>query len=267
MNNFFKVIGIVLGAAMCCLAQESVSEGKAESGHGLRLGVGASWRLFEDTKIKGGAGGSSAWTRNRGAMIEKIETVSSGGSAKMDVESRDSFSPVLSLEYDFWQNDNLVLSLAADFQYFDLSNSRRINVGTTETHSFTSVNFPEFGSVVGEVIQGRDSFKAKVDTSLYIIDLGVKASFSLKESFGFFAAFGPSLTFADMDSKVGTLKDSDDDCVFGLYAAAGASFWFTKRIGLSGELRYDFAFEEADTKLAKQELDGFGAALKLVFAF
>ena len=267
MNNFFKVIGIVLGAAVCCFAQESVSEGKADSGCGLKLGVGASWRLFEDTKIKGGAGGSSVWTRDRGAMIERIEIVSGGASAKMDVEGRDSFSPVLSLEYDFWKNDNLVLSLAANFQYFDLSNSRSVHLDTTETHSFTSVNFPEFGSVVGEVIQGRDSFKAKVDTSLYVIDLGLKASFSLKESFGFFAAFGPSLTFADMDAKVANLKDSDDDCVFGLYAAAGASFWITERIGLSGELRYDFAFDEAETKYAKQELDGFGAALKLVFAF
>ena len=102
---------------------------------------------------------------------------------------------------------------------------------------------------------------------LYILDIGLKADYAFNESFELFAVCGPTLTFADTESTVDGRHDSDDDFIFGLYAGIGAAYWFNEKVGLSCEFRYDAAFEKVETKDIKQELDGFGGALKLLFAF
>ena len=266
MNNILKSAGALIVSAFCCFAQNaepvvSVTE------HGVKFGAGVITRHFEDTKIKGTSGGSSIVTKNLGAMNETVTVVSSGTSGKMDVETIDNFGPVLSLEYGIWQKDAITLSLIGEFQYYWLNNSRHVNGLSTETHSYTSVNHPEFGPTPSEVYTFGDRFKAKVDMDLYILDLGLKGSYDFSESFGIFAAVGPTLTFADTESKVDGRHDSDEDFIFGLYAGLGATYWFNEKVGLSCEVRYDAAFEKVETKDIKQDLDGFGGALKLLIAF
>ncbi|MBP5672983.1 MAG: outer membrane beta-barrel protein [Victivallales bacterium] len=268
MKHILKATGALIISALCCLAQETASEPVVSvSEHGVKFGAGIITRHFSDTKIKGAAGSHSVTYKDRGAMKETITVEANGTSGKMDVESIDCFGPVLSLEYGIWQKDAVTLSLIGGFQYYHLDNSRHINAYATETHSFMPVNNPQFGSVIGNVSTLGDVFKAKMDMDLFILDLGLKAAYSLNESFDLFVTVGPTLTIADTESKVDGHHDSDDDCILGLYASAGAAWWFSEKISLSCEVRYDTAFEKVETKDIKQELDGFGGALKLLIAF
>ena len=157
--------------------------------------------------------------------------------------------------------------MIGDFQYYCLDNSRRINGTTTETHTFTAVQHSDFGSATGNIYVLGGNFKAKMDMDLYILDRGLKGDYAFSESFEIFAAVGPTLTFADTESKVDGRNDSDEDFIFGLYAGAGMAYWFNEKIGLSCEIRYDAAFEKVETKDIKQDLNGFGGALKLLIAF
>lgn len=266
MNHILKTTAAIIASAFCCFAQTaepvvSVTE------HGVKFGAGVITRHFESTKIKGIAGGSTVTTVGRGAMQETISIVSTGTSGKMDIETIDCFGPVISLEYGIWQKEALTLSLIGDFQYYCLDNSRRINGTTTETHTFTAVQHSDFGSATGNIYVLGGNFKAKMDMDLYILDLGLKGDYAFSESFEIFAAVGPTLTFADTESKVDGRNDSDEDFIFGLYAGAGMAYWFNEKIGLSCEIRYDAAFEKVETKDIKQDLNGFGGALKLLIAF
>ena len=268
MKHILQATGILVLSAFCCLAQNAAPEPVVSvTGHGVKFGAGVVARHFSDTRIKGVAGGTSVAYKERGAMREAVTVVSNGTSARMDVEGMDCFGPVLSLEYGIWRKDAMTLSLVGGVQYYHLDNSCHISSLTTETHSFTPVGNPEFGSVVGDVSRRGGVFKAKMDMDLYILDVAVKAGYDVSESFGLFAAFGPTMTFADTESKVDGRHDSDEDFIFGLYAGAGVAWWFTEKVGLSCEVRYDAAFEKAETRDVKQELDGFGGALKLLIAF
>ncbi len=268
MNKILKATGALIVSAFCSFAQNAVPEPVVSvTEHGVKFGAGVITRHFEDTRIKGTKGASRVVTKDRGAMKEIVTIQSNGTSGKLDVETIDCFGPVLSLECGIWQKDALTLSLIGDFQYFWLNNSRRINGVSMESHSFVSVSHPEFGPAQGAVYSFGDRFKAKTDMDLYILDLGLKASYDFSESFGLFAVFGPTVTFADTESKVDGRHDSDEDFIFGLYAGAGAAYWFTEKVGLSCEIRYDAAFEKVETKDIKQDLDGLGGALKLLIAF
>ena len=266
MNSIFKCTGALVLSALCCFAQNGGSVVTVTE-HGVKFGAGIVTRHFEDTKIKGTSGGYTVRTHNVGAMDETVTIVSGGTSGKMDVETIDCFGPVLSLEYGVWQSDAVTLSVIGDFQYFWLNNSRHVNGVSTETYSYTPVNNPEFGSVIGDIHSFGDRFKAKMDMDLYILDLGLKADYAFNESFDIYAACGPTLTFADTDSKVDGRHDSDEDFIFGFYAGVGATYWFNEKVGVACEVRYDAAFDKVETKDIKQELDGFGGALKLVIAF
>lgn len=266
MNSICKCTGALILSALCCLAQNSGSVVYVTE-HGVKFGAGVVTRHFEDTKIKGTSGGYTVRTHNVGAMDETVTIVSGGTSGKMDVETIDCFGPVLSLEYGVWQKEAITLSIIGSFQYYWLNNSRHVNGLSTESHTYTSVNHPEFGSAQGEVYTFGDRFKAKMDMDLYVLDLGLKADYAFSESFELFAACGPTLTFADTESKVDGRHDSDEDFIFGIYAGVGAAYWFNEKIGVSCEVRYDAAFDKVETKDVKQDLDGFGGMLKLLIAF
>ena len=266
MNNICKSVGALIISAFCCFAQNNAPV-VTLSEHGVKFGAGIVTRHFENTRIKGTSGGYSVVTENYGAMNETITVVSGGTAGKMGVEAIDCFGPVLSLEYGIWQKDAITLSLIGEFQYYWLNNSRHINGRSTETHSYTSVNHPEFGPTPSEVYTFGDRFKAKVDMDLYILDIGLKSSYDFSESFGIFAAVGPTLTFADTESKVDGRHDSDEDFIFGVYAGVGMTYWFNEKVGISCEVRYDAAFEKVETKDIKQDINGFGGALKLLIAF
>lgn len=266
MNHILKTTTVLIISVFCCFAQNAEPVVTVTE-HGVKFGAGVITRHFEDTKIKGTSGGYSVKTKNLGAMNETVTVVSGGTSGKMDVETIDSFGPVISLEFGLLQKEAITLSLIGGFQYYWLNNSRHVNGISTESHSYTSVTHPEFGPAQGEVFTFGDRFKARVDMDLYILDLGLKADYAFSESFELFAVCGPTLTFADTESKVDGRHDSDEDFVFGIFASAGAAYWFNEKIGLSCEVRYDAAFDKVETKDIKQELDGFGGALKLLIAF
>ncbi len=266
MKHILKTTGALIAFAFCCLAQTSEPVVSITE-HGVKFGAGVITRHFENTKIKGVSERSSVTVKDHGAMNETVTVEYGGTSGRMDVETMDSFGPVLSFEIGIWQKEAITLSVIGDFQYYHLDNARHINGKSTETHAFTPVNNPEFGTAIGSVNTWWDVFKARMDMDLYIGGIGLKMNYAFNESFELFAGFGPTLTIAETESKVNGRHDSDDDFIFGLYAGAGANWWFNEKIGISCEFRYDTAFKDVETKDIKQDLDGFGGALKLLIAF
>ncbi|MBR0459074.1 MAG: outer membrane beta-barrel protein, partial [Victivallales bacterium] len=116
-------------------------------------------------------------------------------------------------------------------------------------------------------------FKWEMD--LYVFDIGASVGFNFDNNFAIFGSAGPSITFADMESRGtsisnGVAKRSSKDELeteFGYYISGGASYWFNERMGLSLEIRYDNAFGSIGTKYVSQNLDTWGGQLKFLCRF
>lgn len=212
----------------------------------------------------------------------------SGGSlaGSDDYDFGDCLAPALGLSYDLLQKDRLTLAATVGFQYYNLG--AKVNASGdagTEFSTYQTVlpglpPAPERDPHVSDYIAARG--KAKFDMDLYALDLGLRLDYKAFESMSLFAAIGPTVALADMDSAYsssltrrldgGVLvsqrdSDSSRDWVFGAYAACGAAYWFNERVGASLEIRYDESFSHAATAYASQDLDSFGGMLKLMVRF
>ena len=267
MNRFFKIAIITCVSAFCCLAQESADYSAKDNN--LVFGVGFAVRDFAKTRIKGGNSGNSLLYsgRNLGSVYESAYIDITSSSRKENVEAEDSLGLLVSLGYKFYKGEKITFSAIGNFQYFEISNAFKLRDSSVTTYTYIPILHPDFGTVNGDSYKSYETAKAKINLDMYVLDLGIQADYALTDSINIFAATGPSVTFTDMDSKVDDVHDSDNDVIFGMYASLGLGCQLTEHIGLSCEIRYDVAFDEAETKLAKQEIDGLGGNLKLLFSF
>lgn len=212
----------------------------------------------------------------------------SGGSlaGSDDYDFGDCLAPALGISYDLMQKDRLTLAATAGFQYYNLgAKTGGAGDAGTEFSTYQTVlpglpPAPERDPHASDYIAARG--RAKFDMDLYALDLGLRLDYRAFESMSLFAAIGPTVALADMDSSYSSsltrrldggvlvsqrASDSSRDWVFGAYAACGAAYWFNERIGASLEIRYDESFSHAATAYASQDLDGFGGMLKLMIRF
>jgi len=135
-------------------------------------------------------------------------------------------------------------------------------------------------ATIDDVSNVKASGRAKFSADLFVLDLGLKGDYSLCEDVSIFAAVGPTLTYARMDSstystfssngvKLASSKcvDDKDKCRFGYYVSGGAQYDFCENWALSAELRWDDAFGKLETKVAEQRLDSLGGVLKVIYNF
>jgi len=193
----------------------------------------------------------------------------------------ESMAPVVSLGCDLYQDDSLTVGFITNLQYYDMETStaaKGSSIGETTIH--TRVYWTD-ASNWGEIVRASyqpdynvsntnyltATGRTKFDMQMLEIDLGLKLAYTLTNGLDFYAAAGPSLSYADMESSSGGYHDNDLDYIFGIYASMGSSYWFNESYGLSFDVRYDEAFKHADTKYANLNLDSWSAILKFLVQF
>jgi hypothetical protein len=213
------------------------------------------------------------------ANITVSEGYNLGGHGSWGV--MESMAPVISLDMDIYQNDSLTLSVVSNLQYYNMdtaSSAKGGSIGETTYHTkvyWTDSNNwgqivradkdPDYSVTSTGYLTGTG--RTKFDLQMLEIDLGLKLGYTLTNGLDLYAAAGPSLSYADMESSSGGRHDNDLDYIFGLYAAIGSSYWFNESYGLSFDIRYDEAFKHADTKYANLNLDAWSAILKFLVQF
>ena len=193
----------------------------------------------------------------------------------------ESMAPVVSLGADIYQNDSWTLGIISNLQYFNMdtaSSAKGSSISETTAHTKVYWMGP---SNYGEILRASSepdysivdthyltaTGRTKFDMQMLEIDLGLKLGYTLTNGLDLYAAAGPSLSYADMESSSGGRHDNDLDYIFGFYASVGSSFWFNESYGLSFDIRYDEAFKHADTKYANLNLDSWSAMLKFLIQF
>ena len=124
------------------------------------------------------------------------------------------------------------------------------------------------------------------DLNLYVLSLGVNGNM-VSDRFTVNFSGGPTLNIANFETDIGqttvwtapndpldgtvvsSTGDSDDelDLIIGLYGTVGIEFFFTERLGVSAEYRYDFLFDEVSTSHAEMDLGGYSGSLLFIYHF
>ncbi len=217
----------------------------------------------------------------RERTIEVLTTIGGGASSKGSYGLFEQTGPVVGFEYALTQNDSITLNLAANFQYFMLDSASRhgsINGGAT------SYIYPIYSGSIGPVALSEANVgsatggfaKTDMDMELYVFDLGLSVDYEFESSIVLSLAAGPSISLADINSSTkaygslgGLTKRHDDDLEFeyGFYVSGGIAYWFSEKMGLSFDIRYDNAFGEVGTKYVSQNLDAWSGQIQLLLRF
>ncbi len=206
---------------------------------------------------------------------------------------RERIAPVVGFSTSLWAKDALDLALVGNFQYYTMDTKLQ----GKGSDSAGSQLYDRFVSKINGTLTPTSGEQSKLDSSsshdgtvnlaskvnfdmdLYVFDLGLSLGYNLDNGLRAFVAAGPTLSLADMESSaynsvgVGSGKDSyfgrdnENEFNWGLYASAGAGYWFNETIGISAELRYDKAFGDVGTRYASQSLNTFGGMLKMQLRF
>lgn len=203
--------------------------------------------------------------------------------------TRERLAPVLGLSTDIWNDGALSLAFVTNFQFFNMNSGSSASGGSVgrldvyghavsyNHNGIFDVNanrpFPAVGNADGKI---NAVARTKFDMQLYVFDLGLSLGYDFDSGVRAYLSAGPTISIADMESHSfaavtsngnriagGSGRDNDVEFNFGLYAAAGASFWFNESYGISAEVRYDNGFGNVDTHYASQSLDSWGGVVKL----
>lgn len=240
------------------------------------------------------AGGSTQQPGVRRFSFADYQGGRVAAAAKGDYGKGEEVAPLLSVGTDFWSNGRLAAGFVANFQFFNLDTAASMRgAGTgslTGYDKFVSYN-PANGYVFNDQhmsytgpdilgVANTVSARTKFDMQLYVFDLGLSLGYDFDCGVRAYVAAGPSLSVADMESSTratsfssvgegGTVRGRDNSVEFnwGVYASAGASYWFSETYGLAAEVRYDNGFGDVSTHYAKQSLDSWGGVIKLSARF
>ena len=286
-----------------------------------RLGLGVSYRSFDDVEFSGApaSGGGMDIARfllrdgdlvpyTAGNLAAVIGSLPSGTGAinvvedvgysssvflGSDEEVDGALGPVLTAEMMFLTQDELTLSVVANFMYFsaDADGSQTLGIDMdAELNQYFVVRgnmspFPLGSGTPYGSFSGQGHVDYSFDMDMYELDLGVKVGYAPAQEFSLFLAGGPTLNLVDSESSVrqfanysgpsgtgdvlfaNTVSDGQSDVLFGLYASAGGQYWFNEQIGVVIEGRYDHVFDPAETDFAEMDLSGFSGMAKVLFRF
>ena len=304
MNKVFKNAGLALGLVFAgsVFAQEEA----VESGEGVskdwHISIGLSYRDFKkpkfgssstksgvvavtndgrtyeiDTNVNDGGSGYVAGLENYNPRtIDVVTTVGGSGSSKGDYSVIEQTGMIVGFEYSLTQSESISLNLAANFQYFmlDSAGGGMVSGGSTTTTypivqgSLGPIGWPSQNSYGG----AAGAVRTDMDLELYVFDLGLSVSYEFENSIVLSLAVGPTLSVADINtsakaSGARTQHDDDLETEFGFYVSGGIAYWFSEKMGLSFDLRYDNAFGEVGTKYVSQNLDAVSGQLQVLFRF
>ncbi len=296
---FITSMGLLAGIAT---AQNTEPAETSSSGQ-WTIGLGASYRNFRDARFSAASAGNYVGlfqdsAANMGPYAVEVNkymgndpvpvsvVTYTGGSAESsgDYGFQESLGIVLGTSCGLWQDGRLGLDFVANFQYFKLDSAGYGSAGREmTTNVFAAGGQTSYNDVYQQTSYIAGFSKTQFDLELYVIDLGVSLDYNFENGLALYAATGPTLSLADMESNsraalantaaggntIAAARGRDNEIEFewGWYVAAGASYWFSEKYGLSCELRYDEGFGTVGTKYAEQDLDAWGGNLKFLIRF
>lgn len=300
MGFIKKTLGMLacLGTLSFAVAQEAGGTA-VETVSGWRISLGASYRDFDKPDFKkislpadlsfvplgGGASLSYADLRPTVAaspvgqqrFIASRTLVGYGSTASYT--AMESFAPVIGAALDIWQDEEITLSLAANFQFFSM-NSAANEAVLAQSKEIRTLKFPDGTLAIpteDDVISDRTDpwidgtgggGKKKFAMDLYVFDLGLSLNYAMSEDLQLFVAGGPTFSIADMESSNGLGKSKNEvEFEYGVYVSCGGAYWFNETYGVAAELRYDNCFGTVGTRFVEQDLDSTSAMLKFVMKF
>lgn len=303
--KFSRIMAVVSGLSLvaCSLMAQNAENSEASSAGNWTIGVGASYRNFRDARFTGASAGNyiGLFQDSAAGMSEYSHAIGNymgddpvpvnvvtyaGGSAESsgDYGFEESLGIILGTSVGLWQDGRLGLDFVANFQYFKLDSAAYGGAGSEYTKNvYAAGGQVSYNDVVQQTSYIAASSKTQFDLELYVIDLGLSVDYSFENGLGLYAATGPTLSMADMESnsRAGLIntaagnsaiagasgRDNEIEFEWGWYVAAGASYWFSEKFGLACELRYDEALGTVGTKYVVQDLDAWGGNLKFLIRF
>lgn len=220
-----------------------------------------------------------------------------------DVDFSDSLSPiVIGLEAVFdlglrpEVENTFSISIVSNLQYFNVEVSESEQGNSTNAGQFEGrqFNYQVLGGVlvlppinldnptIGLASGTTTTVINEFDMELYVLDLGVKPSFTTDRlSSG--VAVGVAINFVDISTSQTeqgaftiipsgeynlTRKNSESDILLGAYAAFSLEVGITEHIGLAFEYRYDWVDDDdAGTSQVDADLKGQSGLIRAVYRF
>ena len=304
MNRVFKNAGLALSLAFAgsVFAQEAAFESGESVSKDWHISIGLSYRDFKKPKFGSASTAAGVWAKDadgnpyeidrdvtnggfgyvsglenyRPRTIDVVTSEGGSGSSKGSYGDMEQLGLIAGFEYALTQNESLSLNLAANFQYFMLDSAGGSSVGggtTTQTYPIVMGSIGPMGWPSNkEYSVGGGNVRTEMDMELYVFDLGLSVSYEFENSIVLSLAAGPSVSLADINTSAkasGSRTKHDDDLEFeyGFYVSGGIAYWFSEKMGLAFDLRYDNAFGEVGTKYVSQNLDAVSGQLQVLFRF
>ena len=190
MSSRIELVTVLFLAVLTGLIAQEKQSGPDNVQQGgscsLKVGVGIAFKRFKDISIKGGSFVSSKAlyeNKNLGAMTESKYSTTASRAKGDENDTNECFSPTISGAFCFYKKENLSLSIAGNFQYYDLENKGGYEYDNTVETYYSSVLHPELGSVLGESSFNSSVSSIKTELKLYEHDLGVRTDYSISTSF------------------------------------------------------------------------------------
>lgn len=211
-------------------------------------------------------------------------------SGKGTYGNADQTAPAVGFSTSIWSKDQFDVAFVGNFQFFSMDSGDKmvgsgdtkcydLFVGKKDGHYLVNQDSQQLPSTATGNTDLKAFGSSKFDMQLYVFDIGLSLGYNFDNGVRAFVAAGPSLSLADMETSsrisIGsgdsrkTLGGRANEVEFnwGLYASAGAGYWFSEAVGLTAELRYDKGFGDVGTRYVSQSLNTLGGQLKLQFRF
>ena len=242
--------------------------------------------ITENNANMAAAANAEGYRTGRAGVGELTFAKISGGGG--NATSKGSYSTAENLggtiggSLGLWTNGAFDLAFVANLSLFKMdSASRKLKGGADYEASMfkqfvgwngegeyrRNVDGPATSAGMADASGLASTGKAKFDMQLWVLDAGLSLGYNFDFGLRLYLAGGPSLSIADMDSSSSGHHDNDRECRAGMYLAGGANFWFTERVGIAAEVRYDNVFGTVGTRYVKQDLDTLGGSVKLLVRF
>lgn len=209
------------------------------------------------------------------------EVTSTSGSGNKSWDFLGCLSPVLTAGLPVYQDGDLRIDVVSNLQYYSCDYKMDLYGNGSGRYYQTNIVFqaPSYNAGIVETFDpdafnawksfAYNDFAGRCTLNIWMLelDLGGKAKYAIADKLSAIGAFGPSITFADIDSSCGSLESNSRQWIWGLYAAVGVEYQIDDKWGLEFDVRYDKAFGDAATAFARADLTSLSFQLKAVYQF
>ncbi len=240
---------------------------------------------IDNTNMAAAAQAAGYRTGRAGVGELTFANITGGGgvaTSKGSYSKSENLGGTIGGSLNLWTDGNLDLAFVTNLSFFEMDSASR---GLKGGASYEATLFKQYVGWNGDGDYSRNvggpttnmgtsetnglasTGKAKFDMQLWVLDAGLSLGYNFDCGLRLYLAGGPTLSLADMETSSSGHHKNELEFNWGLYVAGGANYWFTERIGIAAEVRYDDGFGTVGTRYVKQSLDTLGGSVKLLVRF